>query len=161
MLSVHRDRSVSLYSIADLAKCVRDSKKPIYPKLVYVATSSEHFPTESGRFEESLLEMDVDYECRQHAVSTARQTEERDVLQGLMPIVDDTNELQARSGDLHVGGRECVPCCCCSQLFLIFMLIEVSLSCSFLTLLLTVLAVASTGPCQASLTSWLLRLFGN
>lgn len=112
--SVHGDRQLNLNNIADLVDCMdRDpvKKKTMWPRLVYLATGAEHFPTSSGKFEEELIE--TNYTCQQEVprdlLHEHRQREEEIHLGHLMPIFGkDVLDLEYSRGDLHVGGRDCL-----------------------------------------------------
>jgi len=112
--SVHGDRTLNLNNIADLVECMdRDpvKKETLWPRLVYLATGMEHFPTNSGKFEEQLTERN--YTCQQEVprdlTHEHRQREERTHVGRLLPILgQNVLDLEVGSGDLHVGGRDCL-----------------------------------------------------
>jgi hypothetical protein len=108
--SVHGDRGLNLNNVADLIQCMnRDphKKKTMWPRLVYVTTGAEHFPTDSGQYEEELI--GKNFTCRQQTLFDYRQKEERELVGGLLPILGkDVFDLEREQGDLHVGGRDCL-----------------------------------------------------
>jgi hypothetical protein len=108
--SVHGDRQLNLYNVEDLIKCMdRDphKKEKMWPHLVYLTTGAEHFPTESGKFEEELIEKN--FTCRQKTSVDNRQKEESKLVGGLLPILGkEVFDLELERGDLHVGGNDCL-----------------------------------------------------
>jgi hypothetical protein len=108
--SVHGDRQLNLHNVADLMQCMdRDphKKEKMWPHLVYLTTGAEHFPTESGKFEEELIEKK--FTCRQQTGIDNRQKEESELVGGLLPILGkDVFDLELERGDLHVGGNDCL-----------------------------------------------------
>lgn len=149
--SVHGDRQLNLYNIQDIANCIntnRHNSKNAWPKLLYMVTSAEHFPTVTGQYDETLSQSTnvstsdaktPDYQCRKDAVLPhGRLREEQTILarnagggatnllhhplqQADHPAIDNSSDpyllpfvglseldLEYRSGDLHVGGRDCL-----------------------------------------------------
>lgn len=109
--SVHGDRKLNLNTIADLMQCMErhtDMKASSWPQFAYVATGAEHFPTESGKFDESLTDRD-DFKCVQVTEKHLRFDEEDYYVGHLMPIIGrDVLDVELARGDLHVGGRDCL-----------------------------------------------------
>lgn len=111
--SVHGERQLSLHNIADVARCLAEhpiaghSMKQQQPHLAYLVTSAEHFPTANGQYQAELK--NETYHCTQNVTRHDRWTEERRLLDNLLPMIgEEVLKLQYRSGHLHVGGRDCL-----------------------------------------------------
>jgi len=124
--SVHGDRNANIQTIADLMRCMRfmfppPKKQTLWPHFVYLVTSSQHFPTKSGIFHKSMLNMKT-YQCTKETDQHEHQDEElrglRDSNSGkgtspnnsllLLPMIgQDTLDIQYKSGNLHIGNRDC------------------------------------------------------
>lgn len=106
--SVHQDRLVSLGRIAELSRCMQQQPRRKVPLFAYVTTGAEHFPTTSGVYDKTLLSR-ASFDCTNRSASTVRQTEERNLMGKILPILGlDLVELQRESGRLHVGGNDCL-----------------------------------------------------
>jgi hypothetical protein len=109
--SVHAGRSFNIHNIIDLFKCksYRQYPETLWPKMMYIVTGPSHFPTETGAFEKELLDMDDDYGCLMTSSFRGYQDDEVKNLDGFLPIVGrDILPFEYESGDLHVGGKDCL-----------------------------------------------------
>jgi hypothetical protein len=109
--SVHGLRKFNLRNIADLLDCkkIMKYKENTWPTLAYMMTGTQHFPTNTGMFQSSLLERNDDYGCRQNSEEHGDQDEELSMLKDRLPILgQEIIELEYEAGDLHVGGRDCL-----------------------------------------------------
>ena len=109
--SVHSARDLNLQSITDLFRCQKQMNHSAksWPTFMYIMTGLSHFPTETGAFEEELLEKDDDYFCRIDSSFHGYQDDEVKRLDGILPILGTKIlEQEFQSGDLHVGGKDCL-----------------------------------------------------
>jgi hypothetical protein len=109
--SVHAGRSFNLQNIADLFRCKKQMKHPdkSWPTMLYIMTGPSHFPTDTGAFEEELLEKEDDYNCRLHSTFHGYQDDEVRQLNDHLPMLGkEILDLEFQSGDLHVGGKDCL-----------------------------------------------------
>jgi hypothetical protein len=109
--SVHAGRSFNLHNIVDLFNCKSMMTYPgsFWPRMLYIATGPSHFPTETGAFDKELLDMDEDYNCIMKSSFHGYQDDEIKSLDGVLPIVGrDILPFEYESGDLHVGGKDCL-----------------------------------------------------
>ena len=105
--SVHGHRADNLRNIKALLQCMATKKN--YPIILYVMTGADHFPTKDGLFDPSLLETDEEIICRTESLRRDLQHEELSMLHGKLPILaKDVVYLQYSSGNLHVGGKDCL-----------------------------------------------------
>jgi hypothetical protein len=109
--SVHGSRDFNLRNILNFVQCKAMVKYPDrnWPTFVYLMTGASHFPTDTGAFEEELLETEDDFGCINVTEFRGRQIQEVSLLQDHIPIIGaEVVDLQYKSGDLHVGGRDCL-----------------------------------------------------
>ena len=111
--SVHGGkRSFNIQNIGDLFRCKSMIQYPDqhWPEMRYVVTGPMHFPTETGAFEQELIETDDSYyNCSMTSSFHGYQDEERNKLHQYMPFIgNDLLPFQFESGDLHVGGKDCL-----------------------------------------------------
>lgn len=109
--SVHRSRDFNLRNIVDFLQCKALVKYPDHnwPTFVYLITGASHFPTDTGAFKEELLETEDDFGCINVTEFRGHQIQELSLLQDHVPIIGaEVADLQYKSGDLHVGGRDCL-----------------------------------------------------
>eukprot|EP00542_Grammatophora_oceanica_P020446 CAMPEP_0194038350 /NCGR_PEP_ID=MMETSP0009_2-20130614/10590_1 /TAXON_ID=210454 /ORGANISM="Grammatophora oceanica, Strain CCMP 410" /LENGTH=122 /DNA_ID=CAMNT_0038680813 /DNA_START=39 /DNA_END=404 /DNA_ORIENTATION=+ len=97
-------------------ECVNNGQQDQdYPRFVYLLTGLEHFPTPTNHYEEPQTTTTAEnQECvtTVDALSLRRrqQQEEFEKLRdkGISILGKDSIELQLRSGNLHVGGTDCL-----------------------------------------------------
>jgi hypothetical protein len=110
--SVHGGlRDYNLRNIADLFKCKKQMQHSddSWPTMMYVMTGPSHFPTDTGAFEKELLDNDDVHECRQDSTFRGYQDDEVKSMKDHMPILgQESLDLEYKSGDLHVGGKDCL-----------------------------------------------------
>ena len=109
--SVHAARGMNLQTIADLLLCKKQMKYPdrSWPSILYVVTGLSHFPTEKGTFEQELLDSNEDFKCRLDTSFHGHQDEEAKKLKAVLPFLgEEIIDIENHSGDLHVGGKDCL-----------------------------------------------------
>jgi hypothetical protein len=109
--SVHSSRSFNLRNIVDLLKCKTVMKHPegSWPTMLYIMTGPSHFPTETGAFEKELLDIDDQYQCRINSTFHGYQDDEVSHVKDYLPILGKgVLQLEYDSGNLHVGGKDCL-----------------------------------------------------
>ena len=110
--SVHGERLVNLQVIQDLMGCQAMVKYPPqhWPTMAYMMTGASHFPTESGAFEEELLDAEEDFACAPTSQFHGYQDDEMRILKETLPMIgqDILDKYEYSNGHLHVGGRDCL-----------------------------------------------------
>jgi hypothetical protein len=106
--SVHGKRDLNLQTIALLQTYIQPANAHMYPSMAYVVTSPSHFPTDNRQFDPSLLHTQ-ELHCHTTTNNHDLQEQEHQLLADKLPFLGlDTLELQYTSGDLHVGGKDCL-----------------------------------------------------